>query len=101
MKLVLVYLSMNEQAVKILKALADPTRLKMAVELLGRDEVTCRELSRKFGLSQPTLSHHYNKLIMAGIVSSRKEGTGWYYQLNEAELKRAGIDLDKLRRISG
>lgn len=91
---------MNMQAVNILKALADQTRLTMAIELLDRQEVACTELTRKFGLSQPTLSHHYNKLIDVGIVNSRKEGTGWYFRLNTQALDAAGIDLKKLQKLS-
>src|SRR5690606_449537 len=90
-------LCMKNQAVKTLKALADQTRLQMAIELLDREEVSCQELSKKFGLSQPTLSHHYNKLIDVGIVTNRKEGSGWYYRLNLKTLKSMGIDLHTLK----
>jgi DNA-binding transcriptional ArsR family regulator len=89
---------MHNQTVKILKALADQTRLQMALELLDRDEASCQELSKKFGLSQPTLSHHYNKLIAVGIVVSRKEGAGWYYRLNRDLLYTMGINLHALNK---
>lgn len=88
---------MTNQVITILKSLSDETRLRMVLELLDRDEVTCQELSKKFGLSQPTLSHHYNKLIAAGVVSSRKEGVGWFYRLNHEALASAGIDLHQLK----
>ena len=91
---------MHNQAVNILKALADQTRLQMALELLDRDEVSCQELSKKFGLSQPTLSHHYNKLINVGIVASRKEGAGWYYRLNHNVLQDMGIDLQAMKKLT-
>lgn len=85
-----------EQISEIFKALADETRLKIAVHLAGHKEVGCQELSNNFALSQPTLSHHFSKLLNAGVILERKEGKSHYYRINHALLKTAGVDLKKI-----
>jgi ArsR family transcriptional regulator len=82
---------------KIFKALADETRLKIAVYLSKHKEVSCQELSKNFKLSQPTLSHHYSKLEAAGIMLVRKEGVGHFYRINHEQLKEAGVDLKSIK----
>jgi DNA-binding transcriptional ArsR family regulator len=47
-------------------------------------------------LSQPAMSHHFNKLVDAGVVSEEKRGTQKLYELNTALLKSIGIDVTKL-----
>lgn len=87
---------MSTIAVKICKALADTTRIAALKDLLQEKELSCQELMKRFDLSQPTLSHHFNKLVDAKILLSRKEGVLWFYSLNNAYLKNHGIDLKKL-----
>lgn len=87
---------MNSISVNIFKALADETRLNAVYYLLSRDEVACQELMKKFSLSQPTLSHHFNKLVRARILKQRKEGVLWYYSINREFLRAHGINLEKL-----
>lgn len=84
---------------KLLKALADDTRLSILKELLNKKEVSCLELRSLFDLSQPTLSHHFHKLIEAGVIGERKSGTEHYYSLNSTKLKVSGIDITKLLKI--
>ena len=81
---------------KICKALADPTRLAMLKKLTTVNEMACQELMKEFSLTQPTLSHHFNKLVRAGIITNRKDGVLWYYSLNKRFLKQKGIDIKKL-----
>jgi len=68
--------------VAILKALADPTRLRI-VGLLDRSDapVCICDLTEPFGLSQPTISHHMARLRAAGLVTVRKNGIWSYYRL--------------------
>ena len=86
------------QSVKIYKALADPTRLKMVRDLATcpTGKKSCGDLSAKAPLSQPALSHHFSKLVEAGIVTERKNGTHKNYQLNHKLLEQAGININKL-----
>jgi ArsR family transcriptional regulator len=73
----------REQALRmaeVAKALGDPIRLQL-VDVLRRHagEVCVCELVPLFDVSQPTLSHHLNKLRMARIVDSERRGLWAYY----------------------
>lgn len=88
---------MSRQVVKLLKALSDKTRLDIIGHLLSNGkELSCQELLDKFPLSQPTLSHHINKLIDVNILNERKEGTSHIYSINYRHLKEIGINLRKM-----
>ena len=63
------------------KALGDPTRLAIVMQLAGADEVCVCHLVPDSGLSQPTISHHLKLLRDAGLVTSRRRGTWAYYRL--------------------
>jgi ArsR family transcriptional regulator len=89
----------RNQSVDILKALADETRLSM-VRKIALDSVptpghvlsgTCTQQ-----LSQPTMSHHVNILVKAGILSVEKRGTQKVYSLRREALSSIGIDVTKL-----
>lgn len=66
-----------------LKALADPTRLRL-VSLVashaGQEACVC-DLTEPVGLSQPTVSHHLKILVEAGILSREQRGRWAYYRL--------------------
>lgn len=74
------------QIVKIAKALADPTRLKMLQELRAAGELTCSQVCEKFPLSQPTISHHIKTLEGAGLITIRKEGQFHVLGVNDGAL---------------
>jgi ArsR family transcriptional regulator len=67
-----------------LKALADPTRLRMVSLMLanpGLEACTC-DLTDQLGLTQPTVTHHLRKLTGAGLaVADRKVGNFTYYRV--------------------
>jgi len=67
----------------IFKALADPTRLRIA-RLLSAMELAVGELAQVLGQSQPRVSRHVGILCDAGIAERRREGS-WVF----------------LRRVSG
>jgi DNA-binding transcriptional ArsR family regulator len=88
----------NDQAIAVFKALADPTRLKLVRQLAGSDhkQRSCSDLSAKACLSQPAMSHHFAKLVNAGVVNEYKEGKAKSYQLNRSLLASCGIVPEKL-----
>lgn len=90
---------MNKDILKIFKALSDETRVAIVKELLPVKEMTCQDLMKRFTLSQPTLSHHFNKLVDAEILDSKKNGVLWIYRLRKDHLKKLGIDITKV--VSG
>jgi len=68
----------------VLKALADPHRLRMVSLLAAQpaNEPLCVcDLEASFELSQPTVSHHLRVLREAGLVSVTKRGLWHYYAL--------------------
>ena len=75
---------------RLLKALADPTRLRI-LSLLSRyeGEVCVFEIVESFTLEQPTISHHLRILRDAGLVDCRKKGLWAYYYVRREALNRA------------
>jgi ArsR family transcriptional regulator, arsenate/arsenite/antimonite-responsive transcriptional repressor len=73
---------------EVAKALGDPIRLQL-VDVLRKHagEVCVCELVPLFDVSQPTLSHHLNKLRAAGIVDSERHGLWAYYYVIPDALK--------------
>ncbi len=64
----------DEQFVQVAKALADPTRLRLLLELHKAGELTCSCVCERFPLSQPTISHHIKTLAECGVITVRREG---------------------------
>jgi ArsR family transcriptional regulator len=67
----------------MLKALADPTRLRLVSLVAGRDdgEACVCDLTGLLGLTQPTISHHLKVLADAGIFTRGRRGVWAYYAL--------------------
>ena len=63
--------------VPALKALADPSRLRL-VRLLDREELSVGELAESTGLRQSSVSRHLASLRKAGFVEERTEGVRTY-----------------------
>lgn len=76
---------MDDRYCAILKALGDPTRLKI-FEMLREGSLCACRILEAFEITQPTLSHHMKILCDAGIVLAVKEGKWVHYSLNCAEL---------------
>jgi len=74
------------ESTKILKALADPKRLRI-VDMLSCGELCACKILEEFHITQPTLSHDMKVLIAAGIVNARPEGKWIYYSLNAENLQ--------------
>ena len=72
--------------VRALKALGDATRFRMVQEIAAAGELSCGQVAELFDVSQPTVSHHLNVLIDAGVLSVRIEGKHRYTSVNQALL---------------
>lgn len=68
--------------VPLLKALADPVRLRLMSIVLSHEggEACVCDLLPAFDLSQPTISHHLKVLHEAGLLNREKRGVWVYYQ---------------------
>jgi ArsR family transcriptional regulator len=78
--------------VRLLHALADPTRLAIVRQLAADGQVCACDFTSCCDVSQPTVSHHLKVLREAGIVTSEKRGTWVDYRLSPDVASRlAGI----------
>lgn len=68
--------------VSILKALADPSRLRI-IGLLSKGELCVGEIVYVLGVSQTNISRHLDKLRRAGLVVFRKSAQWAYYGLSQ------------------
>src|SRR6267378_3937964 len=66
---------------KSLRALSDPTRLRI-VALLEQDELSVNELQAITRVGQSRISTHLGLLLDSGLVESRREGKRTYYKLS-------------------
>ena len=76
---------------QICRALADPSRLLIIVELRDRPR-TVGELARAIGASQPLASRHLGILREKGLVRAERDGSYVRYSLTDHRVLRA-IDL--------
>ena len=84
----------------LFKALADPTRLRIA-RLLSAMELSVGELAQVLGQSQPRVSRHIGILCDAGLAERRREGS-WVF-LRAVTGEEAGpvfAALDRLLAIA-
>ena len=67
---------------KLLKAIAQPTRLKILYFLKEGERCAC-EIIPGMKEDQSSVSRHLNNLKNAGILESRKEGVSVYYRIKD------------------
>src|SRR5512142_1167192 len=66
----------------VLKALADPTRVRIVATLRDAESPLCTcDFTASSGLSQPTVTHHMGKLREAGLIEATRSGVWTYYRL--------------------
>ena len=69
----------------ILKALAQPTRLKI-IDFLREGERCVCEIFPAIGEEQSNTSRHLNMMLAAGVLSRRKDGLKIYYAIKHPEV---------------
>ena len=74
-----------EKKAEILKAIAQPTRLKILDLLKDRERCVC-EIYPALAQEQPNISKHLTFMKRAGIVDSRKEGLRIIYWIKAPEV---------------
>ena len=81
-----------EQIVPLLKALADPVRLRLMSLVASHEggEACVCDLNPAFDLSQPTISHHLKVLHEAGLLDREKRGVWVYYRARTEALASLG-----------
>ncbi|MEP7020165.1 MAG: metalloregulator ArsR/SmtB family transcription factor [Pseudonocardiales bacterium] len=81
-----------EQVAPLLKALADPVRLRLMSLVASHEggEACVCDLNDAFDLSQPTISHHLKVLHEAGLLERDKRGVWVYYKARSQALAGLG-----------
>lgn len=73
-----------EQMVDVLKAVAEPSRLRI-LALLSRGDLTVSDLTTILGQSQPRVSRHLKLLAEAGLIDRYQEGAWAFFRLSDHE----------------
>ncbi|MEU8579365.1 ArsR/SmtB family transcription factor [Streptomyces abikoensis] len=73
------------RTVVVLKAVADPTRLRL-LWALQRGEQSVGRLSELVGAHYAAVSQHLARLRAAGLVTSRRDGTRMYYRTADEQV---------------
>jgi DNA-binding transcriptional ArsR family regulator len=82
------------------KALADPTRREI-LRLLNDGEMTAGQLADRFRISAPSMSHHFNVLKTAGLITARRDGQQIFYSLNTTVFQDLVAAVFELLRKDG
>ena len=77
---------------RVLKALADETRMKILTLLLTHNYCV-RALANELGLSEATVSQHLKVLREAGLLTGEKRGYYMHYDVERPVLKELAADL--------
>jgi ArsR family transcriptional regulator len=71
---------------QVLRALADPARLRLLSLVASREEICSCELEAPLGKSQPTVSHHTRVLADAGLLIGEKRGRWMWWRVDPTRL---------------
>lgn len=71
-----------EEASRIFKALADPTRIKI-LYLLSQEECSVGHITEVLNMTQSAVSHQLSILRNLRLVKYRREGTTLYYTYDD------------------
>ncbi|OGU49138.1 MAG: hypothetical protein A2080_01040, partial [Ignavibacteria bacterium GWC2_36_12] len=78
--------TVEENIVKIAKALSDKTRIRILKEIAKKGSVSCGDAEKIAELSQPTVSHHLKILTEAGLLNAEKDGRHVIVSVNKQAL---------------
>ena len=80
------------QVVPLLKAIADPARLRLLSLVLSHEggEACVCDLMPYFDLTQPTISHHLKVLHENGLLDREKRGTWVFYKVRPQTMAALG-----------
>ena len=84
-----------DQLARTLKALADPTRLRLLSMVAAHEsgEACICELIDPVGLSQGTVSHHMKVLVDAGFLTREQRGKWAYYAVVPGALESIALSI--------
>jgi ArsR family transcriptional regulator len=96
-------LAAAERLAAVLRALAEPTRLRLLSLVAARPdgEACICDLTAPVTLSQPTVSHHMKVLTDAGLLHREQRGKWAYYRLVPGALDTLAALLSTTGRSAG
>jgi len=80
-------LTVENPPTEVFRALSDPIRWSIIVQMAQVDELACITLEDTLPVSKPTISYHTKILQNAGLISTRKAGRNYYYSLRHDVLR--------------
>lgn len=87
---------MDEWRMEFHKAMGNPVRLQIVDFLAAGEQCQC-DIFPKFGLAQSTVSAYLTKMVRAGILSYRKDGTRKLYSIASLEIREI---VEEIRKIA-
>jgi len=90
-------MSAQEDQVRFLRCIGEPTRLQM-LKLLAGGERCVGDLASLVNKEQSLVSHHLKALKECNIVKERQEAQKVYYKLTDARLAGLIIDCEALMK---
>jgi len=91
--------SLPDGLVRSLKALADPTRLKILF-YLSHEDLSPSEIARRLHLRAPTVTHHLNELRLASLVNMIIQGQERKYTARHETLQSTFTNLQEFLKAS-
>ena len=88
--------TIDERVAHRFAALGEPTRLRLARELAGRDEAAVQELADAVGAPIANVSKHLHVLYHARLVERRRDGTRVLYRLSHPGVWTVCTDMEAL-----
>jgi DNA-binding transcriptional ArsR family regulator len=82
----------TKQMARVMKALSNPNRLELYLEILKKCEASFKAEPREclvsdvicsFNIGAPTISHHLKELANAGLISTKRKGKFLVARINE------------------
>jgi ArsR family transcriptional regulator len=77
----------------VLKALADPIRLRLLSIVAAQGEICACDLPALLDRSQPTISHHLSQLTKAGVLEREQRGKWAWFRLRADRLAQVSRAL--------
>lgn len=88
-------IDLSGAASDFLRLLADPTRRRIFLLLMGGEVCNC-EMAGQLGLAQNLISHHLRQLRQAGFITARRDERDqrWiYYAIDREQLRRVHQEI--------
>jgi ArsR family transcriptional regulator, arsenate/arsenite/antimonite-responsive transcriptional repressor len=82
----------TKQIARVMKALSNPNRLELYLEILKKCEASFEAEGREclvsdvmcsFNIGAPTISHHLKELANAGLITTERKGKFLVARINE------------------